>query len=318
MLQGKDRSVDSMSMKNSVQSFSNETLKPLQCPQCGSQLHPLKGLAKAASSFEDCLRKCETCGIGFSNSKYGQTRIYRDYLDNIPVEVKAGVEQALSEALNERNRPNKKAKFGFSTSEDALTWTVFTFLRKSGQLGNVFRKIGTVHGSEGEPELLIWGVPQAATQRSRLVRERLIEICDRLGESKNGRSEPDVILDFGESGIVFIEVKYRSGNDLQDFRAKHDKYLEGTDAFNELQSIRDSRLYELARNWRLGIELANGEPFVLVNLVVSSRDSRQLQFFKSGLNPRKGQFKVVKWKDLISQCQTARWLERYLDDLSIF
>jgi hypothetical protein len=302
-------------MKNSVQSFSNETLLPLPCPVCGSQLHPLEGHVKAAGCFDDCLRRCETCGIGFSNSRSDQTRICRNRLDNIPVQVKCGVEETLLEALNERNRANKKVKFGFSTSEDALTWTVFTFLRTSRQLGKVLRSIEIAGGSEGEgePELLVWGVPQPPTSSpGGLIRKRIIGICDRLGEEPNRRSEPDVIVDFGQFGLVLIEVKYRSGNDLQDFGKKHEKYLDGTDAFAEPQLIRDSRMYELARNWRIGVELANGAPFTLVNLVVKSRESKQIALFDSGLNHRKGQFRVLTWAQLVNHIEAPDWLEGYL------
>jgi hypothetical protein len=268
---------------------------------------------KAAGCFDDCFRRCETCGIGFSNSKSDQTRIYRDRLDNIPVQVKSGVEQTLLEALNERNRPNKKVKFGFSTSEDALTWTVFTFLRTSRQLGSVLRSIGIAEGSEDEPELLLWGVPQPPTSYpGGLIRKRIIGICDRLREEPNRRSEPDVIVDFGQSGLALIEVKYRSGNDLQDFGTKHEKYLDGTDAFAEPKLIRDSQMYELARNWRIGVELANGAPFTLVNLVVKSRESKELALFDFGLNHRKGQFRVLTWAELVNHIEAPDWLEGYL------
>jgi hypothetical protein len=102
-----------------------------------------------------------------------------------------------------------------------------------------------------------------------------------------------VVADFGQCGLVSIEVKYKSGNDLQDFDVKHEKYLDGTDAFAVPQLIRESKLYELARNWRIGVELANGAPFTLVNLVVKSREPKQIAMFDSGLNHRKGQFRVL-------------------------
>jgi hypothetical protein len=41
-----------------------------------------------------------------------------------------------------------------------------------------------------------------------------------LKENFTSFSEPDVIIDLGEGGLVFIEVKYRSGNDQ-----KLDSYL---------------------------------------------------------------------------------------------
>jgi hypothetical protein len=40
-------------------------------------------------------------------------------------------------------------------------------------------------------------------------------LCAGLGEVPNSFSEPDVIVDFGEAGLMFIEVKHRRGNDLK-------------------------------------------------------------------------------------------------------
>jgi hypothetical protein len=45
----------------------------------------------------------------------------------------------------------------------------------------------------------------------------LRELCSGLREDPNSFSEPDVIVDFGEHGVMFIEVKHQSGNDLKPF-----------------------------------------------------------------------------------------------------
>jgi hypothetical protein len=159
-------------------------LKPLTCPRCGSELRPHTGYPKQATCFEDCLRRCDPCAIGFSNGRHNQTRIYRNPLDNIPSEVLAGVEDTLLDALNEYNRENKKLKFGFSSSEDALTWTVFSFLRLNGQLGGIGRDCGIMSDNAEEPCMLLWGVPQPpASLRSVSIRKQVIEICDRLCEN---------------------------------------------------------------------------------------------------------------------------------------
>lgn len=127
------------------------------------------------------------------------------------------------------------------------------------------------------------------------------------------RSEPDVVADCGAYGLVFIEVKYRSGNDRQVFAGKHQKYLDGTDAFADPDLIRRSKLYELARNWRIGVELAGGSPFTLVNLVVKSREPEQVVEFNAGLNQQKGQFLVLTWAELLRRVEAPEWLQRYLD-----
>jgi hypothetical protein len=226
----------------------------------------------------------------------------------MPPEVLAGAEETLFDALNEYNWENKKLKFGFSSSEDALTWTVFSFLRLNGQLCGIVRNCGIVRDNVDEPAMLLWGVPQpTASLRGGSIRKQLIEVCDRLGESPRHRSEPDVILDFANAGLVIVEVKYRSGNDKQRFGDKHEKYLCNTDAFAVPEQIRRAKLYELTRNWRIGVELAEGRPFTLVNLVAKNREPHQTRLFCSGLNCRRGTFRVVTWADLLSRLNRAEW-----------
>jgi hypothetical protein len=43
----------------------------------------------------------------------------------------------------------------------------------------------------------------------------LSDLCASLREDPNSFSEPDVIVDLGEEGLMFIEVKHCSGNDLK-------------------------------------------------------------------------------------------------------
>ncbi len=296
----------------------NVPLNPLVCPRCAAELHPRTGYPTQATCFEDCLRRCDACGIGFSNGRHSQTRIHRNSLDNIPPEVMPGAEDALVNALNEDNRANKKLKFGFSSSEDALTWTVFSFLHASGQLGRIVRGCGFVQDNVDEPAMLLWGVPHpAASVRGGPIRTRVIEICDRLGEKPRRRSEPDVILDFADDGLIIVEVKYRSGNDQQKFGEKHEKYLSDTDAFTELELIRHAELYELTRNWRIGVELAEGRPFTLVNLMIKNKEPNQIRQFRSGLNYLKGNYRITTWRDFLSECNPSEWplwFKEYLDD----
>jgi hypothetical protein len=109
--------------------MTNELL-PLSCPGCaGMMAEAHQGLARLkATSFESCLRRCEVCGIGASNTSDSQriTYIHRDPLTNIPEESRDGALDTLSAALNVCTRSSKR--FGFSTSEDAVTWVVFSYL----------------------------------------------------------------------------------------------------------------------------------------------------------------------------------------------
>src|SRR5438045_3376353 len=114
-------------------------LMSLKCPSCDGSIAAVTYFDKllAANGFKDCLRRCEFCGkVAASNAARSQdvTFIYRDPLDNIPEASREGAIVALSQSLNERNRGSKLIRFGFTTSEDALTWVVFTYLLRSGQL----------------------------------------------------------------------------------------------------------------------------------------------------------------------------------------
>jgi len=73
-------------------------LNSLNCPKCdkvidSEEYAPNKrGGAHPAISFDACLRRCNKCGIGFSNAQNPSSvvKIYCDPLDNIPLEVHDG------------------------------------------------------------------------------------------------------------------------------------------------------------------------------------------------------------------------------------
>lgn len=301
-------------MKNVDAISTSRKLSPLPCPLCRSELHAHDGDAKKTTSIDDCLRRCQACNVGFSNGRSKPTLVYGNPLQNIPEQVWGGAEETVAASLNKQHRRDKWVKFGFSTSEDAVTWTVFTFLRTSRQLGSVLRSLGVASGSVEEPEVLLWGTPQPLNSRhAALIRERVIAISNNLGEAANSRSEPDVIADFGRFGLVILEVKYGAANDGQEFSRRHEKYFAKTDAFSHTGRVRESRLYELVRNWRIGVQLADGAPFTLLNLVVNRRNVKEIAAFNSGLNDRKGQFRVVTWEEMRHQFNAPEWLHRYLD-----
>jgi hypothetical protein len=143
-----------------------------------------------------------------------------------------------------------------------VTWTVFRYLEHAHELGPTMRRLGLVPQAPATPALLLWGVPVPYGGASAsVIQERFKAVSDSLGERLDSRSEPDVILDFRDAGVVLIEVKLRSCNDRLNARSpKWDRYLDGTDAFVDRAKARGSGLYELARNWRIAFDLANGRP----------------------------------------------------------
>jgi hypothetical protein len=246
------------------------SLDPLACPSCEAALcsPDLLGRAWAATCYEECLRRCERCGVGYSNGLTDPTVIWREAHRNVPPQVREGLDAVLGAALNVTARERKRVRFGFSTSEDAVTWTVFRYLQQTEDLGSTLRHLLPALPS-GEPTLLFWGAP--VDERGVRVREALIAITDDLGESPDYRSEPDLLLWFPASALVSIEVKYRQGRNVcpRTAPSAYDRYILGTEAFCHPETARVSRCYELARNWRLGWELASHlgcEGFYLLNL----------------------------------------------------
>jgi hypothetical protein len=251
------------------------------------------------------------CGIGLSNAKTDNldrlTVIYRDPFANLPDWLREGCEQTLDHALNVNHRRAKKTKFMSSRSEDHVTWTVFRFLQRDGALAKTLGQLGMGPGpTVDEPRLLLWGVPVPGDDpQGAAIRDQLIRVLDRIGERPRFRSEPDVILDFDQAGLVFIEVKHESANDTKpETYAGWDTYLRDTPAFLDPRRVRGTGLYELARNWRIGWDLAGGRPFTLINLgpaaLFAGKNGALLGQFRSCLataNDRR--FETRMWTDLL-------------------
>jgi hypothetical protein len=227
-------------------------LPSLICPSCEKSIAAVECIDRVpvATHFDECLRRCELCGIAASNATHARdiTYIYRDPLESIPIESREGASECLAQAPNVRNRESKRIRFGFSTSEDAVTWVVFTYLFGSGQLLSALRSAALIaeETPTKAPTLLLWGAPIGSATRGAAIRRQLKELCAKLQEDPNSFSEPDVIVDLGEGGLIFIEVKYRSGNDAQpeDYPG-WSRYASTGRLVWQFQDVKSSGCYEL-------------------------------------------------------------------------
>lgn len=301
-----------------------QTLPSLVCPRCQARLEDTRpGTAVSRVSFaEDCRRECRPCGIAFSNALKAPTRIFLHPLDNVPGEVRDGAERVLNCALNERNRQPKWLKFGYSTSEDAITWTVFRYLTSHPILSSLVTRLGWLRDAQTEPLVLLWGAPLQPGIRGQQLRDRLRQILRAaFREEQRSYSEPDVILDFGSDGVIFIEVKYKSPNCIESDGRKFSPYLSGT-AFSDSDMIRSSGLYELTRNWAILDQVAGNRPMTLVNLILSGArnkaEQNSLRQFRSGLitsSDRK--FVQSTWGELLAVIAgRPAWFSDYLRELN--
>jgi hypothetical protein len=301
-------------------------LSPLVFPKCRQHITPIEWIGKrpTATRFQDCLRRCDPCGIGASNTADPRvTYIHRDPLENIPVESREHAIEALSQALNVRNRVSKLSRFGFSTSEDAVTWVVFTYLLRSGRLLKALKRSGLISNVTltAAPTLLLWGTPIESDPRGSEIHRLLIELCTNLKEDANSFSEPDVIIDLGEDGLVFIEVKYLSGNDLKSAEYPGwSKYERSPQLSWQFEDIKASGCYELARNWCLLKSLAAGRPATLANLGPASlflgKEGARLDRFVASLgSDDSSHFVKLTWPDLIGKLdKVPDWFDRFCRD----
>jgi len=286
-------------------------LPALTCPNCQFLMAAMEyvGQVSTATGFDDCVRRCEQCGIAASNTADSNavTFIYRDPLGNIPIESREGASEALANALNVRNRESKRRRFGFSTSEDAVTWVVFTYLLRSSQLLAALRRVRVISDDTfiPAPTLLLWGASIEGGQRGDEIRKQLSDLCASLKEDPNSFSEPDVIIDLGEAGLLFIEVKYRSGNDTKpnDYPG-WSRYESASQLGWRFDNVRASGCYELARNWCLLKNLAGKRVASLVNLgpekLFLGVEGKRLDGFIDALElDQQSQFMKATWSDLL-------------------
>jgi hypothetical protein len=273
--------------------------------------HQHDGFRPVATNYATCIRRCEPCRIGASNALgNGPVKYIRaEPLSNIPRESHEGAAEALATALNVRNRKSKLSRFGYSTSEDAVTWVVFTYLLRQGLLVPALRHAGVIKANvaTAEPTLLLWGVPIRANAEGKKLRERLSAQCVTLGESADSFSEPDVIVDLGSAGLIIIEAKYLSGNDKKPISyAGWPKYELKAQLNWNFEAVRASGHYELARNWCLLRGLADDRPGILANLgfqkLFVGRQGERLDRFVFGLaTSNASQFVKVTWASLLHE-----------------
>jgi hypothetical protein len=305
---------------------SMRRLPPLICPNCDDVMTEMQciGQIPTATSFESCIRRCERCRVGASNTsnRKAVTYIYSDPLQNIPDESHEGAIEALKNAFNVLNRPSKLRRFGFSTSEDAVTRVVFSYLSRSGDMLPALERSGVITGQllTKAPTILLWGVPIESSVRGDEIIMKLIEACNSFGEEPNRRSEPDVIIDLGEDGLIFIEVKYRSSNDTQSADYPHwHRYTLAPGLAWQVEDLVASGCYELARNWCLLKRLAGERPATLVNLgpanLFRGKEGERLNRFVAALGPDgKSHFKKLRWCHLLGTDYTSDWFVQFCRD----
>src|SRR5216683_3018227 len=310
-------------------------LRELVCPGCGDTIRgadwnpPLDG-TPATTGYDSCARKCVGCGFGFSNSQATTpTVIYRDPFWDVPEFIARESKDVLRRALNVVSRGKKEQRFASRNSEDHVTWTMFRYLVVTRKISALAERLGILTAGAPEPKVLLWGVSITPGEEARELEKRIQTTLDALGERAYRRSEPDVILDFGMTGVVFIEVKLRSPNNYEDITEERtNRYINRSDdeqssrPFVNSDKAIQSGSYELIRNWRILWELAKNRPAALVNLGVlpcpGEAEDRLKKFEESLLTTPQRRFLRISWRDFIGAIvHKPLWLSRYIDDRGI-
>jgi hypothetical protein len=294
-------------------------LPPITCG-CGRRIEsdayvPKRGVgAPRASGYTSCLRKCDICDVGYSNANSADlTKLQtfpRDRFAGLPDWVAEGCDAALDHCLNQAqgHAARKRLEFESLASEDHATWVVMRFLQRQGMLASAF-------GCEAvEPVMLIWGVPVPNTPRGSELRSKIVTILRSLHEQEGWFTEPDVILDFESYGLVIVEAKLRSRNEIKkpQYSGWH-RYLNDL-TFRDAELAKCTGRYQLVRNWRLGLELAQNRPFKLVNLapVFDFQEREMLAKLRlSFRTSRKHRFVLRRWDQMLGSSYPPSWLVEY-------
>lgn len=289
-------------------------LNNLFCPDCGEVLIPHRQKIKPSNSYKECLRRCEKCGIGFSNNDKSPTTIYKHYSNNVPTILSIDLNYTLNNALNILNRENKKSKFAFSTSEDALTWSFFKYFVVNNKYKDLL-KLLNIKSDDSRYEIYLWGVNISSQNMNTKLYRKLIKTSDFYNENPARRSEPDVIIRLSDK-LIFIEVKYLGSNEVITNNEKFNKYLTPD---VDSDKVVMSGHYELLRNWVIASKISNGANFVLINLglnkLFADKNHEQLTLFENSLKTINGKFVKMSWEDIIDRMKEGEyesWFIEYL------
>jgi hypothetical protein len=233
-------------------------------------------------------------------------------LDNIPEQLQSGLENVLTHSLNEFNRRNKREKIAFSSSEDALTWTFFNYFVVNNKITDLLELLN-IESQKNDCEIYLWGVNICSENIETELYKDLIKVSDCFKEDSTKRSEPDVIINL-DNKLIFIEVKYRSKNEIQSDKTKFAKYkILGMDFDKAIKSGH----YELVRNWAFASQLSNGRDFELINLCPERlfNDTNKLDLFEQSINNKKGVFRKISWEQMIDNIKKETHSQWFIDYL---
>jgi len=272
------------------------------CRECGDTIAPNSQEGGKALSPASAIYVCK-CGFRYSNNRdpMARTAFAPTAERNVPERFRTELGATLRAAANVGNRRSKLSKFAYSTSEDAVTWTIFRWLEEEARLELVSEAVGSPL-PQGDPEVLFWGAPAGGGEMP--LSKQLREVCLGIDGDKDRLTEPDVVIAW-PTDVVFIEVKYRSKNEHKKCYPHFPRYTTGAESEGLFAlppvEVAAEGWYELTRNWRIGSQLARERAarFTLVNLAPAKLESEAAAFQATiVLGDRRG-FAFLSWKQLM-------------------
>lgn len=278
--------------------------EPMECRECGETIVPSAQIGRTASSPSASIYVC-SCGFRYSNNRdpAARTAFAPTPEQNVPERFRSELTATLDTALNKTNLRSKLSKFTYSTSEDAVTWTIFRWLQEDGALGIIAEAIG-IPPPDSAPEVLFWGAPVGG-QRTALA-EQLRSVCLETDGNRDRLTEPDIVIAW-PTDVFFVEVKYRARNEHKPGYKNFPLYTTGPGANGlfapEPALAADAGWYELTRNWRIGAQLAHerGAAFTLVNLGPAKLGTEASGFEATVARSADRGFAFLSWGQLLKE-----------------
>ncbi len=197
----------------------------------------------------------------------------------------------------------RESRISRERSEDALTWNVFRYLERSGQISEYASHLIGVPVQNSR--VIYWSYSQDDAQTwPNLTKARL-----EFGEHNVRRSsEPDLLI-VARDVVIWIEAKFTDNNNKRPSSpGETRKYCVGGDnwydkVFNsDYESVANaSKKYELMRLWLLGTWVADlsKSQFYLVSLVCSNKDKLIEQEFRPHIRTdSQKEFMRTTWEDI--------------------
>ena len=245
---------------------------PMTCRICGYEIDPTSSYSIGSDHvrWRQATKRAHTAVLRAApltpilQNPEARVRITRTPEDNVPRQVRDGLDETLRKSRSEPDEHQEQApEILFRNLRGCRFMDSLEFPLSARRAR---RSVGNSAARRSQP--LALGSACFWLGRGRGIC-RLGASFERLGERERRRSEPDGIIAW-RAHVAFVEAKYQSPNPPQPEYKHFATYLDRPELFRvSTEEVAAAGHYELVRNWRIGIEVAErlgADTFTLVNL----------------------------------------------------